>query len=169
MTPVRSGSSAWKETHMDGQRRPCALVTGAGRGIGRAITLALSRVGFSIIVNDLPGSKDLDETVAAIRETGGDANAIALDISQLDQHHQFVNEAWNAFGGIDCLVNNAGVSVSVRDDLLKMTPESYDRVMRINLRGPLFLTREVALRMIGAQSRHFRSIITISSINAEFA
>ena len=122
---------------MDDQRKH-ALVTGAGRGIGRAIVLALSRAGFSIIVNDLPGSGDLDETVAAIRETGGDANAIALDISQVEQHHQFVDEASNAFGGIECLVNNAGVSVSVRDDLLKMTPESYDRVMGINLRGPFF-------------------------------
>ena len=137
---------------MDDQRNPNALVTGAGRGIGGAIALALSRAGFSIIVNDLPGSGDLDETVAAIRETGGDANAIALE------HHQFVDEAWNAFGGIECLVNNAGVSVSVRDDLLKMTPESYDRVMGINLRGPFFLTQEVARRMIGAQSHHFRSI-----------
>jgi 3-oxoacyl-[acyl-carrier protein] reductase len=54
-----------------------------------------------------------------------------------------VDEVWNALGGIDCLANNAGVSVSVRDDLLKMTPESYDRVMRINLRGPYFLTQEV--------------------------
>lgn len=154
---------------MDDQRKPNALVTGAGRGIGRAIALALSRAGFSIIVNDLPGSEDLEETVAAIRETGADANAIALDISQVEQHHQFVDEAWNAFGGIECLVNNAGVSVSVRDDLLKMTPESYDRVMGINLRGPFFLTQEVARRMIGAQSHHFHSIITISSINAEFA
>jgi NAD(P)-dependent dehydrogenase (short-subunit alcohol dehydrogenase family) len=80
-----------------------------------------------------------------------------------------VDEAWNAFGCIEYLVNNAGVSVSVRDDFLKMTPESYDRVMGINLRGPFFLTQEVGRRMIGAQSHHFRSIITISSINAEFA
>jgi len=157
------------EIDMDDQRKPNALVTGAGRGIGRAVALALSRAGFSMIVNDLPGSGDLDETVAAIRETGGDANAIALDVSQVEQHHQFVDEAWNAFGGIECLVNNAGVSVSVRDDLLKMTPESYDRVMGINLRGPFFLTQEVARRMIGANSSSFRSIITVSSINAEFA
>lgn len=154
---------------MDDQRRPGALVTGAGRGIGRAIALALSQAGFSIIVNDLPGSKDLDETVVAIRETGREAKAIALDISQVEQHPQFVQEAWNAFGGINCLVNNAGVSVSVRDDLLKMTPESYDRVMKINLRGPFFLTQEIARRMIDANSSSFRSIITVSSINAEFA
>ena len=154
---------------MDNQPRPSALVTGAGRGIGRAVALALSRAGFSIIANDLPGSEDLVATVAAIRETGGEAKPVALDISQTEQHPQFVHEAWNAFGGIDCLVNNAGVSVSVRDDLLKMTPESYDRVMDINLRGPFFLTQEIARRMIEANSSSFRSIITVSSINAEFA
>jgi NAD(P)-dependent dehydrogenase (short-subunit alcohol dehydrogenase family) len=154
---------------MDNQRRPSALVTGAGRGIGRAIALALSEAGFSVIVNDIPGSVDLDETVAAIREQGGDAKAVNLDISKVQQHQQFVEEAWNAFGSIECLVNNAGVSVNVRDDLLKVTPESYDRVMMTNLRGPFFLTQEIARRMIGAKSPHFRSIVTISSINAEFA
>jgi NAD(P)-dependent dehydrogenase (short-subunit alcohol dehydrogenase family) len=112
---------------------------------------------------------DLDETVAAIREQGGDAKAVNLDISKVQQHQQFVEEAWNAFGSIECLVNNAGVSVNVRDDLLKVTPESYDRVMMTNLRGPFFLTQEIARRMIGAKSPHFRSIVTISSINAEFA
>jgi NAD(P)-dependent dehydrogenase (short-subunit alcohol dehydrogenase family) len=154
---------------MDNQRRPSALVTGAGRGIGRAIALALSEAGFSVIVNDLPGSADLEETVTAIREKGGDAKAASLDISRVEAFEQFVEDAWNAFGGIECLVNNAGVSVSVRDDLLKVTPESYDRVMTTNLRGPFFLTQEVARRMIGAKSHRFRSIVTISSINAEFA
>src|SRR5690349_8349480 len=66
------GLERMREIDMDDQRKPSALVTGAGRGIGRAMALALSRAGFSIIVNDLPGSGDLDETVAAIRETGGD-------------------------------------------------------------------------------------------------
>ena len=152
-------------THLE---RPCALVTGAARGIGRAIALALSDVGFAVIVNDLPGSTDLPETVAAIGRKGGHARAFASDICSVESHKQFVEEAWDAFGGIDCLVNNAGVSVKVRDDLLKVTPESYDQIMAVNLRGPFFLTQEVARRMINAKSSSFRSIITISSINAEF-
>jgi 3-oxoacyl-[acyl-carrier protein] reductase len=154
---------------MDNERRSSALVTGAGRGIGRAIALALSEAGFSVIVNDLPGSADLEETVAAIREKGGEVKAASLDIARVEGIEQFVEEAWNAFSGIECLVNNAGVSVSVRDDLLKVTPESYDRVMTTNLRGPFFLTQEVARRMIGTKSLRFRSIVTISSVNAEFA
>jgi NAD(P)-dependent dehydrogenase (short-subunit alcohol dehydrogenase family) len=148
--------------------RPRALVTGAARGIGRAIAVALSDAGFAVVVNDLPGSTDLPETVAAIGREGGQAKALASDISSIESHKQFVEEAWNAFDGIDCLVNNAGVSVKVRDELLKVTPESYDRLMAVNLRGPFFLTQEVARRMINAQSSSFRSIVTISSTNAEF-
>jgi NAD(P)-dependent dehydrogenase (short-subunit alcohol dehydrogenase family) len=96
-------------------------VTGAGRGIGRAIALALSEAGFSVIVNDLPGSADIEETVTAIREKGGDAKAASLDISRVEAFEQFVEDAW------------------------------------------------VARRMIGAKSHRFRSIVTISSINSEFA
>lgn len=144
-------------------------MTGAGRGIGRAIALALSSAGFAVVANDLPNSGDLAETIAAIRRQGGDAEALPFDVSNLKGREQVAEKAWNAFGGIECLVNNAGVSVGVRDDLLKMTRESYDRVMAINLRGPFFLTQEIARRMIGARSSSFRSIITVSSINAEFA
>jgi NAD(P)-dependent dehydrogenase (short-subunit alcohol dehydrogenase family) len=154
---------------MNDQGRPRALVTGAGRGIGRAIALALSGAGFAVVVNDLPNSTDLAETVAAIRGQGGDAKPLPFDVSNLGDHEQVAEEAWNAFGGLECLVNNAGVSVGVRDDLLKMTRESYDRVMAINLRGPFFLTQEIARRMIRANSPSFRSIVTVSSINAEFA
>jgi NAD(P)-dependent dehydrogenase (short-subunit alcohol dehydrogenase family) len=149
--------------------RPRALVTGAGRGIGRAIALALSNAGFAVVVNDLPGSMDTADTVDAIRRRGGDAKVCAFDVASVHRHQQIVEEAWSAFGGIECLVNNAGVSVGVRDDLLNMVPQSYDRVMAINLRGPFFLTQQVARRMIAAESSLFRSIVTISSISAEFA
>jgi NAD(P)-dependent dehydrogenase (short-subunit alcohol dehydrogenase family) len=151
------------------QRRPCALVTGAGRGIGRAVALALSDVGFAVIVNDLPGSADLPQTVDAIERQGGHAQALACDISSLERQESFVEEAWTAFGGIECLVNNAGVSVTLRGDLLQVTPESYDHLMAINLRGPFFLTQAVARRMVEVKSSSFRSIITVSSSNAEFA
>ncbi|WP_407123245.1 3-ketoacyl-ACP reductase [Bradyrhizobium sp. STM 3561] len=154
---------------MKHEGRPRALVTGAGRGIGRAIALALSGAGFAVIANDLPNSTDLSETVAAIRDQGGEAEPLPFDISDVRHHADAADRAWNAFGGLECLVNNAGVSVAVRDDLLKMTPESYDRVMAINLRGPFFLTQEIVRRMVGVKSPAFRSIITVSSINAEFA
>ena len=146
-----------------------ALVTGAGRGIGRAIALAMAESGFAVIVNDLSASQELAETVALIEAQGGRAIAVPGDIGEIAGHARLVETAWNAFGGIDCLVNNAGISVAKRGDMLEVTPESYDRLMGVNLRGPFFLTQAVAQRMVEAPSTRFRSIVSISSINVEFA
>ena len=146
-----------------------ALVTGAGRGIGRAIATALAASGFKVVVNDLPGSADLAQTVAAIRDAGGEAVALAADIGDLSDHDRLANEAWNAFGGLDCLVNNAGISVAKRGDMLAVSPDSFDRLIDVNLRGPFFLTQAIANRMTAVPASGFRSIITISSINVEFA
>jgi NAD(P)-dependent dehydrogenase (short-subunit alcohol dehydrogenase family) len=146
-----------------------ALVTGAGRGIGRAIAIALAERGFDVVVNDLPGSNDLADTVAAVEQRGRKAVPLGLDIGDLASHAAFVDQAWSALGGIECLVNNAGISVAKRGDMLEVTPESFDRLISINLRGPFFLTQAVAKRMVEAGSDRFRSIVTISSTNAEFA
>jgi 3-oxoacyl-[acyl-carrier protein] reductase len=154
---------------MGNRNRRVAFVTGAQRGIGRAIALALAARGFDIVVNDLAPSADLDETVSRARDAGAGAQAITGNIADLDAHPTLVSAAWSAFGRIDCLVNNAGVSVKTRGDMLDATPESYDRLMGINLRGPFFLTQQVAKRMAAAPSDGFRSIITVSSLNAEAA
>jgi 3-oxoacyl-[acyl-carrier protein] reductase len=146
-----------------------AFVTGAGRGIGRAIALALAEQNFRIVINDLRASVDVDETVAALQVRGTPVKTAIGDISAVENHADLVDTAWSAFGQIDCLVNNAGVSVVSRGDLLDVTPGSFDRLMNINLRGPFFLTQAVAARMIAAPSSGFRSIITISSLNAETA
>ncbi len=146
-----------------------ALVTGAGRGIGRAIAVALADAGFKVVANDRPGSADLPHTVAAIRDRGGEAVALEADIGDLDGQGGFVDAAWSAFGGLHCLVNNAGISVAQRGDMLDVAPESFDRLVDINLRGPFFLTQAVARRMIRQPVAGFRSIVTISSINVEFA
>jgi NAD(P)-dependent dehydrogenase (short-subunit alcohol dehydrogenase family) len=146
-----------------------ALVTGAGRGIGRGIALALADAGFKVVANDMPGSTDLPETLAAIRQAGGEAIGLEADIGDLDGHAGVVDRAWAAFGGLDCLVNNAGISVAKRGDMLEVGPDSFDRLIDVNLRGPFFLTQAIARRMIGQPAAGFRSIVTISSINVEFA
>jgi NAD(P)-dependent dehydrogenase (short-subunit alcohol dehydrogenase family) len=146
-----------------------AFVTGAGRGIGRAIALALAEQDFHLIVNDLRASADVDETVAALQARGARVKSAIGDISVLDGHAGLVETAWSAFGQIDCLVNNAGVSVATRGDLLDVKPDSFDRLIGINLRGPFFLTQAVARRMVATPTDGFRSIITISSLNAEAA
>jgi len=150
------------------RRPPVALVTGARRGIGRGIALALAGRGFDIVVNDVVEDAAVAETLAGIAAHGRRAAFIAHDVADVAGHVGFVDQCFAAFATIDCLVNNAGVSVKVRGDLLDVTPQSFDRVLGVNLRGTFFLTQAVARRMV-AERRGTgdppRSIVTISSAN----
>jgi 3-oxoacyl-[acyl-carrier protein] reductase len=150
--------------------RPVALVTGAARGIGRAIALALAGTGFDVVVNDLAETEEAAATLEGIRERGGKAAFVAADIANLDGHEAFVEQAFAAFGRLDCLVNNAGVGALSRGDLLDVSPESYDRCLNVNLRGPFFLTQRVARRMLEdprPEGAPPRSIVNITSVNAD--
>ncbi len=147
--------------------RPAALVTGGRRGIGRAIAWSLAKTGFDVTVADIVEDEEVPVTLDGIGERGGEGAFIQADIADLDGHGRLVDGAWERFGGLECLVNNAGVQVEVRGDLLEATPESYDRLMRVNLRGPYFLTQRVAKRMLAEpEARIERSIVSISSANA---
>ena len=150
-------------------RRPVALVTGAKRGIGRGIAIELTKRGFDIVLNDLTQDQTALETLEELHALGAKTAFVAGDISNLEGHASLVDSAFAAFGSLDCLVNNAGVSVARRGDLLEVTPESFDRVMGINLRGTFFLTQEITRRMLSetrTSSDPPRTIITISSFNA---
>jgi 3-oxoacyl-[acyl-carrier protein] reductase len=149
-------------------RPAVAVVTGAGRGIGRGIAWALAESGFDVVVNDLADNADAQETLRGVAERGRRAAFIAHDISHVDGHAAFVDRVYGALGALDCVVNNAGVQVKVRGDLLDVTTESFDRLHDINLRGTFFLTQAFARRMIGevrAPDDPPRSIVTISSAN----
>ncbi len=147
--------------------KPVALVTGANRGIGRGIALALAARNFDVVVNDLARTDDTAATLAEVERQGGRAAFVEADISDTTAHARLVDSAFAAFGRLDCLVNNAGVQVKVRGDMLDVTEESFDRLLRINLRGTFFLTQAVARRMVAEQpGSHPRSIITVSSANA---
>ena len=137
-------------------RKPVALVTGANRGIGRGIALALASEGFDVVANDLESGPNTDFPF------------VRGDISDIAGHAKLVEAAWKAFGTVDCLVNNAGVQVKVRGDLLDVSAESFDRLIGVNLRGTFFLTQAVARKMVADQTgvSAMRSIITISSVNA---
>lgn len=148
--------------------RPTALVTGGRRGIGRGICYALADCGFDLAVNDLEADVNMTETLQGIRDRSGQGYAVIGDIADLDAHQHLLDSAVDQLGRIDCLVNNAGVSVLSRGDLLDMSVESYDRNLNINLRGTFFLTQRFAKYLLSSKaSEHHRSIVTISSVNAE--
>lgn len=157
---------------MEISEKRVALITGGSRGIGLGIAKELAKAGFQTVIN---GRKP-EEEVAAVLQELRDLNAEPLyfqaDISELEEQTILLENIKQATGRLDVLVNNAGVSVATRSDLLDATPESYDRVMRINLRGPYFLTQKVARWMIEqreAKADFKAAIVNVSSVSATFA
>ena len=143
-----------------------ALVTGGRRGIGRAIALALAEAGFDVAVADVVASEELSSVAAEIGAKGRKSAAIVADIGDIAAHGRLLDDAEAALGPLTTLVNNAGVSVLSRGDLLDVTAESYDRCLAVNTRGTFFLTQAFARRVLQAPSSSHRSIVTISSANA---
>ncbi len=149
-----------------------ALITGGGRGIGRGIAEALGRLRWNVVVNYAANARAAQETVAAIGELGGNAIAVQADISSAADRQRLVAETLHAFSCIDLLVNNAGVAPTVRADILEAHEDSFDRLINVNLKGPYFLTQQVAVAMIAEARRrtaadaYTPAIVTISSVSA---
>jgi 3-oxoacyl-[acyl-carrier protein] reductase len=136
-----------------------ALVTGGSRGLGRAIALAFAAQGADVAVNYRGNAQAAQETVASIRATGRQGEAIRGDTSAgREAAEAIVKATLDAFGRIDILVNNAGIT---RDNLLmRMDAEEWDSVLATNLGGPFWMTRAVARPMVKARSGR---IINMSS------
>jgi len=154
---------------------PIALVTGSSRGIGRGIAVALARVGHSVAINFASNRDAAVECqqlcrAAAPAHSGASFDLFPADISDAPARGQLLKAVTDRFGWIDLLVNNAGVAPAERKDLLEATEQSFDRLIRINLRGPFFLTQAVAnfwlARRADQTERPRPKIITISSVSA---
>jgi NAD(P)-dependent dehydrogenase (short-subunit alcohol dehydrogenase family) len=148
--------------------RPLALVTGARRGIGASIAIELAGRGFDLALIDIDDD-GAHETMAAAESHGARARFYQHDLADSAAHRALVERIVSDCGPIACLVNNAGVSVEQRGDLLELNEQSYDRVVDINMRGTFFFTQAVARRMAAHAGDHARSIVTVSSVSAELA
>ena len=146
-----------------------ALVTGAGRGIGRGIALALAEADWAVVVNYRSDLISATETGGRIEEAGGQALVIQADVSSAEDRERLVRGVLSQHGRIDLLVNNAGMAPRERMDILATTESSYDEVMRVNLKGPFFLTQRIANVMIDLLESGTISapmIINIGSLSA---
>jgi NAD(P)-dependent dehydrogenase (short-subunit alcohol dehydrogenase family) len=138
--------------------------------MGRAIAVALARRGYDILGCDREPD-GADETAAMVAEAGGGFAFHLVDLAVLAEIDPLAEWAWATGGGVEALVNNAGVSSLQRGDLLELTPESWERSLAVNTRAPFFLSQAIARRMLaaGAPLRGRRGIVFISSVNATLA
>lgn len=146
------------------------MITGASRGIGRAVALSLAGTGFDIaaIARSLD-SEGMETLGPEVEKLGASFFPIGLDISCTGCHQEVVTNIFDCYGRIDILVNNAGVAPLQRADIMDLTEESYDRVMNINLKGPLFFAQRIGREMIWMKeqiSDYKPKIVFISSVSA---
>jgi NAD(P)-dependent dehydrogenase (short-subunit alcohol dehydrogenase family) len=149
--------------------RRWALVTGGSRGIGLGVAERLALEGWDLIINGVREEALVAEPLAALRERGVRVCYARGDVGTAAGREAIIASVEQHAGALQLLVNNAGVAPAERRDLLEMTPESYERVLGINLGGPLFLTQAIARGMLAAQKAdpEFRGcIVNISSISA---
>ena len=137
----------------------CAVVTGGGRGIGRAVCLELARSGAAVLVNYSGSAEAAEETAAECRALGVDAFAYKADVSDAQQAADLIDAAVKRFGRVDILVNNAGIT---RDGLLmRMSEEDFDAVLDTNLKGAFHCMKAVCRPMMKQRSGR---IVNISSV-----
>jgi len=152
--------------------KPVALITGGGRGIGLGIARCLAREGYEIAIGDMHEAAAVQAALEELRGLGADALYCRADVTDRAARERMLDEIRSRFGRLNVLVNNAGVAPQVRADILEATEESYERVMRINLQGPYFLTQAAARWLIAQKQADaaFRGcIVNISSISATVA
>jgi 3-oxoacyl-[acyl-carrier protein] reductase len=146
-----------------------ALVTGAGRGIGRAISLALAERGWIVVINYRGNAEAASEVLRLVEKGGGRGLVVQADIADSADRARLVQETLEKLGRIDLLVNNAGMAPRQRADILETTQASYDEVMAVNLKGPFFLTQAVARVMIDLLQAGYVEqplIVNVGSISA---
>ncbi|NLP25253.1 MAG: glucose 1-dehydrogenase [Syntrophomonadaceae bacterium] len=140
-----------------------AIVTGAGRGLGAAMAQGLAEVGAAVVVADI-NLQSATSTVERIKEAGGKALPVSVDVGGAADVKAMVDACVNTFGTVDILVNNAGINR--RDPCIEMSEEDWDAVIRVNLKGTFLCTREVGKILVAKKSG---KVINIASLLATVA
>lgn len=142
-----------------------ALVTGGGRGIGRAIALRFAREGADVVVHYGHSAGEAEETRAAIVRLGRRAHVVEAALGAADDSRRIVDEAARALGPLDVLVSNAGMEV--RADVLEVTEKDWDQVLDVNLKAAFFVAQAFARHVTSAGRRG--AIIQVSSVHEDLA
>ena len=148
--------------------RQAALVTGSSRGIGFAAAEALAREGFAIASNGPAEDDELREAITRVEALGSPCVAAPFDVTDLSVHAAGLGRIEDAIGPLTTLVNNAGVGVMSRGDMLEVSEESYDRCMAVNTKAVFFLSQLFSKRLLARprSDNLFYSIVNVTSSNA---
>ncbi|UCD36983.1 MAG: 3-ketoacyl-ACP reductase [Fidelibacterota bacterium] len=153
-------------------KKQVALITGAARGIGFEIARSLAKEGYNLAIDDICEVAAFEEGRQVLEDLGAEVAYCKADISDGQARDRLLQEVKKTYGRLDVLVNNAGVAPLERKDILEATEESFERLIRINLQGPYFLT-QLAARWMLEQKRSEEGfsgcIIFITSVSASAA
>jgi NAD(P)-dependent dehydrogenase (short-subunit alcohol dehydrogenase family) len=143
---------------------PTAVVTGSSRGIGRAVALRFAADGYDVAVNYHTSDEAAEDVAEAIRDAGQEAAVVGADVSEPDEAERLVETAAEAFGGVDHLVNNAGIDQHVYTEAL--SPEDFDRVMDVNVNSAFNCTKAALPHLRDSDMAAGSTVTNVSSILA---
>ena len=149
-----------------------ALITGGTRGIGFGVAYALGKEGFDLCVCGLRSAEAAEESLAKLRESGAKVLYVRADIGLKEDRKNLMEKVETHYSALHVLVNNAGVAPEVRADILEASEESLERLIRINLQGPYFLTQAAANWMVRQKKNDpdfSACVINVTSVSAEMA
>jgi NAD(P)-dependent dehydrogenase (short-subunit alcohol dehydrogenase family) len=152
--------------------RRTALVTGGSRGIGLGIVRALAREGWDVVLCGVREESDVSATLQELRKSGAGIDYVRADVGDREARARLVDHVRSQHGTVNVLVNNAGRGPQVRADLLDASEDSFEAIVRTNLKGPYFLTQAIARDQIQRRSSDpsfAASIVFITSVSADTA
>lgn len=149
-------------------KKGCAIITGSSRGIGLAIAKQLAIDGYPVVITARASIEDIAQSLDFFIKNNYEYLYVQGDVSKKIDRKRLVDLSMKVFNKIEILVNNAGVAPLDRKDLLEMNEDSFDRVMSINLKAPMFLTQRVAKAMIDNKKENEKAtIVNITSCSSE--